>query len=809
MCGHIIATREAGLFAYMLSMEAIVADMRVQLDRSVDIAPPEPFLLPSFSHGSILRRFQSLRPQNTLPSDPHFPFGMANHSPEAFDEISRSPSPTSLSYPSGTNPHWDPETRSFFPIETTHNGHTTASSRSSISIDSGNLEGSPRILPLPMHKPHKDRGHGILSTLGHYRYGSQASLSRPPSDDARSRMSVADSWGVPLIPAIREHENWKPIPMRWWYLSSLLVLQVTLIAALATALSLGRAIQLPLEEKSRIAWLRIAPMIAALIMSPLWETMASAVARMDPFYHLTETRGDIPWTSADDSVNLDYVTRNPLSRLLRSLADGHYVVATSSLASLLCATVLPVLSTGIISIHTDAGPDSFASSMVARVSLHPRYTISTVAVFAVLTACVVVVFHRTIVGRTGLGGDVQGIAGLAALATCTDWKVRIQDWEDAFQRTDTLPMAKLHRELRFRSAFTLYHGAILANPLRDISWWSNGRLLYPSRKSRFSRTVHALSELVEALLLFFLFKLGLPNPTSVSLALIARLATTLGLFCASLLIWAVRGSTALDTTGLMALLVCARFIWNQVDNDVRLMDPWLRLHRRNAPPSALWRDLNRLPSPWVVITAMLDLSWPPLLTASVSTGMPIALLLAARYGALPRERSGGSSSMDDTRIFPFVTVTTGILSMATLIVTIYRIQDVLPRHPASIASVLCYFHQSSITTSDQPRSERLSRFMYPKYGYSDRRSSLHSRRYGLGWFRGGDGVVRCGVECEPLIENYRVGDDEPRVRHRRDAWAVYGGGLQRSPPSLDRYPDLDLVDLSDGESDMGLYLPSP
>ena len=785
MCGHIIATREADLFAYMLSMEAIMADMRAQLDGSVDIATPGPSLLPSSSHGSIFRRFPSLQSQNPVSSGPH-----------PFDEISRSPSPTSLGYPSGTNPHWDAETHSFFHIKTTHNDHTTASSPSSISIDFGNLEGSPQMLPLPMHKAHKNRGRGILSTLRHYRYGSQA---RQPLDDARSRMSAADSWDGPLIPGIQEQENWKPIPVRWWYLSSLLVLQVALITTLATALSLGRAVQLPLEEESRIAWLRTAPMIATLIMSPLWEAMASAVARLDPFYHLAGTLHDIPWTTADDSVNLDYVTRNPLSRLLRSLVDGHYVVATSSLTSLLCATVLPVLSTGIVSIHIEVGPDSFASSTVARVSLHPRYTISTVAVLAVLTACVVVVFHRTRVFRTGLREDVQGIAGLAALATCTGWRERIVYWEDAFHLTDTLPMAKLHRELRSRSAFTMHHGAILANPLRNISWWSDRKILYPSRKSWFGRTVHALSELVEALLLLFLFKLGLRNLTGVSLALIARLATTLGLFSASLLIWAIHGSTALNTAGLMALLVCAGFIWNQVDNDVRLVDPWLRLHRRNAPPSALWRDLNRLPSPWVVITAMLDLSWPPLLTASVSTGMPIALLLTARYGA---------SSMDNTRTFLLVTATTGILSMATLVVTVYRMRDVLPRHPASIASVLCYFQQSSITTTDQSRSEGLSRFMYLKYDFSDRRSYPHSRRYGLGWFRGRDGVVRCGVECEPLLENYRVGDDGPRVLHIRDAWAAYGGGPRRGFPSLDRYfgPDSDL---SDGESDMDLYLSPP
>ncbi|PHH84866.1 hypothetical protein CDD83_1249 [Cordyceps sp. RAO-2017] len=76
----------------------------------------------------------------------------------------------------------------------------------------------------------------------------------------------------------------------------------------------------------------------------------------------------------------------------------------------------------------------------------------------------------------------------------------------------------------------------------------------------------------------------------------------------------------------------------------------------------------------------------------------------------------------------------------------------LPRQPNTMASVLAYVHQSKMLY-DFVGTESLGRAALA------RRLAAAGKTYGLGWFRGRDGLTHCGVDEEELAAAYRHGVD--------------------------------------------------
>ncbi|KAK0639899.1 hypothetical protein B0T16DRAFT_249354 [Cercophora newfieldiana] len=789
VCGHIIASREAAPFAYMLSMDAIMADMKTQLGDSADIT------LPGSESSSPLEpspHFRDNNPERGAMEDrslhSRFPIPLSKFSPSlpVQKRQRRLSQSTVLTVgellPIGPS-ELSPRSDFYFTVDTTRLTHLD--SAPPIDPESGpptpSSNDSPaltRTPPLPSWTFFGDHSRNLfLPSSTHSRYGDEDS-PYPSSLDSE------DSWGTPLVLGRRASRirklltrrkdslvlrnsrgNWKPMPMRAWYLCTLLTISAGLDATMVAGLASGWAVEFPFENgHARIRIFRTLPFLVSLILSRFWDMMASEVARLDPFYHLTGIPLGQDWVTANHSVNLDYVTRNPLSRLIRSLADGHYVVAASSVANLLSTVVLPVLSTGIVSIHTDDNRHLPRPTAVVRLSLHPIYTISTVVVLVSMIACLVPVYIRTrvTVRSTGLFEDIQGIAGLAILTSRPDYRNEdwLQNWKHAFDDADLLPMAQLHRLVSLRSAFTLKHGRLVTKPIHDVGW---GSISQSMRKTRVRRFLNILSADIETILLALLSVLGFVNPTHVSLALMVRLASVCAVFFIVFVVGLIPGGPAIDTTSLLALLIGAKFVWNQIDSDVRLVDPWIRLRQREAPARTLWRDFNRLPSLLVMLTATMDRRWAPFVTASVSSVMPAMLLAVAWFGALPRQ---WREYLGDKRCIWEAMAMISFLSLMTLIMTVYRLRNVLPRHPSSITSVLAYLHQSSITDET---SGILSK---------DHTASLHLRldrwrSYGLGWSEGSDGVVRCGVDCEPLIADYHFGENGPPADSDEPAIATW------------------------------------
>ncbi|KAI1133378.1 hypothetical protein F5Y10DRAFT_87032 [Nemania abortiva] len=537
--------------------------------------------------------------------------------------------------------------------------------------------------------------------------------------------------------------NWKPFSMRWPYLLFLVLLSV----------SLGIVQELVYQMSRRPGGLfhftsaqdlnpglyfvfKFVPTLITVTYGVLWQNTDFEVRRLEAFYQMSRPGGAL----AAESINVDYITLFNFTRPLLALHRRHYAVAISSIATLLAVSLVPTLGAAALVLTPDratrlAHPDELkvitVSAVLSRVLTGAFFGIA-------ILGCVL--FYQLTTRRSGLQGDVKGIAGLASMAVVSHIMTDFKDM-------DTAKPKDIHQKLKNRRY-----------ELRNSSLFSEDSLSTSSRESDKYKDVH-LPE----------------NPHPLMLRKEGCIPFIIGVVAFFILIPIFLFTPASIITdkapwAITALAVCIKLGWGSLDTSIRMLEPYYILAGRHAPAKTLTLDYTAMPFAIVALRALFNRHWIVFFVGSGTVlveGLTIfATSLAQVEGkdfldkvedtegnVLNKELGNGSETVRSFIVILALTVfILFYICVVAGIVFVRRRRPFLPRQPNTIASVLAFMHQSKMLYNFVGTSKLTNTQMREKL-------EEFGKTYGLGWFNGRDGQTHCGVDEEELTGNYKHGID--------------------------------------------------
>jgi hypothetical protein len=534
--------------------------------------------------------------------------------------------------------------------------------------------------------------------------------------------------------------DWKPFSMRWPYLLGLIVLSVGLggaqeviyqVSARKPLMTFRTPSEIPPAEYFAFKFL---PTIIAVSYGVLWQITDFEVKRLEAFYQLSKEGGAL----AAESINVDYITHWNFLRPFRALYCRHYAVFVSSIATLLANALVPTLGAASIMLSPSReerlkNPLNEKSIIVSPV--YSRILTVTLLLIAVL-GCVL--FYQLQSRKSGLLADVKGIAGLASMAVVSHILMDFKDMDVATHK-DIHHRLKDHRYVLRNSSLA---------PDDDNP---------PTKTERDRFTKSHLSEN--------------PHPVMLRAAGAVPFLVGIGLFLAFIPIFLFTKATILTDRApwiITAMAVCVKLSWGSLETDIRLMEPYYILSRRHAPPRTLTLDYTAMPFGWVAAAALANGHWVVFFVGFGSVLAEFFTVLATSLATV--EGRDFVAVLDDNKIHDpdagedidagqettvsfWVTLGMAVLILVYMFVTaavvfVRRRKVFLPRQPNTIASVLAFIHQSKM--------------LYDFVGTAKMNGAQMGRRldeigktYGLGWFKGRDGLPHCGVDEEELLSRYR------------------------------------------------------
>lgn len=536
--------------------------------------------------------------------------------------------------------------------------------------------------------------------------------------------------------------NWKPLSMKWPYLLWLVILSILL--AVTQEVLYQKYKHDPIikfkspddVEPSLYFMVKFLPTLCAVSYGIFWQFTDFEVRRLEAYYQLSKQEGAL----ASKSINVDYVTSISFFRPFHALKLGHYAVALSSIASTLAVSLVPTFAAASVVLNPSRAermkhPDHDKEIYIA--ATWSRLLTSTLALCAVLSCCLFYVLQRR---RSGLQGDVRGIAGLASMAVVAHI---LMDFKDM----DTAKHKDIHHKLKRRRY-------MLRN--NSLAPYDGGSAKLQDREE--DDSTH-LSENPHPLALRALGSI----PFIVGLFLFAGFIPTFLFTQASIITehaaWAVT-----------ALAVILKMSWGAMETAVRVMEPYYILSKRHAPSKALTLDYTALPFGYMPIRALMNghilvffvgfgtvmAEFLTIMVTSLATveGQDFIISFGTNSDTEWEEKQRFVNSGQETVLSFYISLglTLFVLSYMMVVASIVffrRRHAFLPRQPNTIASILAFIHQSKMLYNFVGTAKLNNAQMVKKLD--------DGKTYGLGWFKGRDGQTHCGVDQEELTSSYKHG----------------------------------------------------
>lgn len=533
----------------------------------------------------------------------------------------------------------------------------------------------------------------------------------------------------------RDIPNWKPFSMRTWFIAFLLLLSLLMLCAAEVLFQLSNRGMLRKDGKQGIltfktvddldlvqfAMWKYMPTVVAVIYGILWKITDTEVKRAEPYYQLS--RGTGGGALAASTLNIEYQTFWSLLVPVEAIRHKQWVVVASSVASLVAFAIVPVLLSVFVEITPSQKTRQRMGLTMGLKDYDIEKTITVASEFTRIlegTLFVILVFGMYMLielkrRRSGLLGDPSGIAGVAAMAN----KCHIlMD----FQGLDMASEEKIHKQLNKRT-YILHKGSL----------WQAHFLKESERDNQAPKAMNAHPLLLR-------LKGGIP--------FLIFLAVFAGI------LWPMaRGSpltVVIDKTPwvLTMVSVTIKSLWEIVEKDMRMLEPFWVLYKRHAPSSVLTLDYSATIPGWLPFKALYKGHF---LLAWVGFASVLVEILTVVLGSL--DYNGGEES--GTSYMVSFALAMGILVVLILtmcLVLYFRRQTFLPRQPGTISSVLAFIHQSNMLV-DFEGTEQAST--------AQRRDKLAKigKTYGFGWFKGRDGNRHLGIDFEELLGSYTFGDE--------------------------------------------------
>jgi Protein of unknown function (DUF3433) len=578
-----------------------------------------------------------------------------------------------------------------------------------------------------------------ISNLGGADYQRRDTMASLVSNNGENKKSF-------FFPDDPEMPKWRPLSMRWPYISTLVAIAIALAALqeFLCQLSLRRAAhddglikfyapqQIP--TMTFFAW-KYLPTMLLVTYGVMWQVTDYECKRLEPYYQLSKRSG----ATAATSLNLDYLTFMSYLIPIRAVINKQWAVVYSSIATLMAGGLLAVLQSASVTMEPELKFRKDNEPKFVRINpIWSRFLEGTLICIAFYGVLLIIQLRR----KSGLISDPKGIAGIAAMAT----KSHILN---DFKGLDTAPNHIIHQQLRSRR----YN-------LHKSSLWQGEYI-------RNDEKIHAS---------------GKENPHPVMMRLTAGIPYILYIaaFAAIVPTFMFVGSAngVLEKVPWLLTLgaTVVKLMWNCLDINLRVIEPYYILSRRHAPPRTLTLDYTGTVPGYLSFKAALNGHW---LVALVSFGAIMAEVLTvcvtsfsvdgrsfiSGHGDDGKDGNGGDHNMPASdryntsetfrSLWISYAIANGVLIYLIVVASLLYTQrrhKFLPRQPGTIAGVMAYIHQSRML-DDFIDTEGLNSLEMTKH------LEKLGKTYALGWFRGRDGEDHCGVDQEPILAPYRHGKD--------------------------------------------------
>lgn len=547
-------------------------------------------------------------------------------------------------------------------------------------------------------------------------------LSSLEGTDRRSTHKVASSVDEEtsfFYPTDPEKPNWKPFSMTAPYLLMLAIVSLGLAGVQEYLYQQSKSLEskgkglIQFNDVAEIptpqffAW-KYLPTMVMVAYGVLWQIMEYNVKRLEPYYQLSQPTGNI----ASKSLNLDYTTLFSYFVPYKAVRNRHWTVLVASLGAILATTAAPSLqNASIMPIRNPNCPDKKCKSpdqfkyFVHIDGAWSRLVTVSLALVAVMALVLIYQLRR----KSGLLSDPKGIAGIASMAT----KSHILN---DFQGMDTATDSDIHKRLRHRR-YVLYKSSI----------WQGEYIKYTEERS------------IQP------FSTASPHPIALRHipGIVFLVYLTFLVAAIPVVTYTNANVVAVKLPWLPVLLaVIAKQIWTALEFAIKMLEPFYALSQGNArPENTLTLDYQGTPYGVLPFQAILNKHY---LVSLIGVGSILSDILTVTSASLSIKDETEQSFMTSSAIS---TVIVFFLLCSASVALLYRRHYFVPRPPSTIASILAFVHQSHML-DDFVNTER--------FGSDQMRSMLVSKnkRYGLGWFRGRDGKLHCGVDEEPMLSRY-------------------------------------------------------
>ncbi|KAF3187365.1 hypothetical protein TWF788_002283 [Orbilia oligospora] len=529
------------------------------------------------------------------------------------------------------------------------------------------------------------------------------------------------------IPVDLDPPNWRPWEMDWPYLTFLNLLSFGLAGVTEYLIQLSDSIgekgliqyktarEVPIDEW--IAW-KYTPTIVGVIFGVLWQVTDTEVKRNEPYYQMSRPNGAI----AKNSLNVDYFEFLSFLTPFQGIKYRQWAVACSAICYFISYAIVPNLLGALLDTE-DLSDEEKAGGNEKYLRVDSRYARPLEAMFLVVAiagVCLQVLLMRR---KSGLVGDVSGIAGIAAMANKSHILMDFKGLDEADERQIHDHLAKRRYRLHKMS---LYLGADVAMADRPE--------FHESKRKKIKKESpnHPIFTFLTAIP-FAAFLMSV-------LAIMPILSFTDG------------GKRFIDNVPFTAtfLGILIKSIWEVLDKQLRIIQPFRTLSLGNAMPNVLTLDYTGTIPGWVTIKAIQNRHW---LLALVTFNSVLIEILTVTMGSFLNRSADDEETVTSIRVsFALATVIcTGLI--ATLFLTVKRRRvPFLPRQAGTIASVLTFIHQSKMVTDFESMEQ------WPTWKREAKLMEIN-KRYAFGWFSGRDKQIHLGIDQCPISSKYEYGKD--------------------------------------------------